>query len=72
MNTKHQCTKCDIDYPTADKLRSHRTYMRNKGDVMGHEAKTSQSMATPSVAGSFFGTKDTNMEDLVFDIPNTK
>jgi hypothetical protein len=34
--------------------------------------KVSESMVTPSVAGSFLGIKDKKMEDVEFDIPNHK
>jgi hypothetical protein len=45
MNSKHYCIICSIDYVTADKLRSHRTYMRSKGKTEGHELKVGESIA---------------------------
>ena len=61
MNSQHYCATCNLGYPTADKLRSHRTYMRNKGDVIGHEAKTSPSkkgsIATASMGEERLGER---------------
>jgi hypothetical protein len=61
MNSKHYCATCGIDYLNAEKLRSHRTYMRIIGDVIGHEAKTSQSkkgsIATASIGGEKIGER---------------
>jgi len=37
---------------TADKLRSHRTYMRSKGKTEGHELKVGE-----SIAGSLKGSQ---------------
>ena len=51
MNNKHHCTKCNTYYETSKLLRNHRGYMRNVGQVEGHELKIGQSMATPSLVG---------------------
>ena len=57
MNSKHYCIACNTDYMTADKLRSHRTYMRNKGKIEGHELKVGESMVG-SVKGSQVDPKE--------------
>ena len=71
MNSKHYCITCTTDYGTADKLRSHRTYMRSKGETEGHEIKMGELIAG-STKGSQIGTKDTQLKDVdMFDLPNS-
>ena len=73
----HKCTCCGILFDTSTKKCQHEykkrlTQKKCQGKGSEKRFKTSESMATPSIAGSFFGTKDTTIEDLMFDIPNTK
>lgn len=72
-NGTHVCKCCQIEFQTAKEKCTHESNKRiqDKGHAK-KRFKTSESMATPSIDGSFFGTKDTNMNDLMFDIPNTK
>jgi hypothetical protein len=44
--------------------------MRKAGKDQRDKAKNSESLATPSVAGSLFGTQDTKMKDVEFDTPS--
>lgn len=46
--------------------------MRKAGNGPRNKITISESVATPSMTGSFFGTKDTKMGDVEFDMPNIK
>jgi hypothetical protein len=74
---EHKCICCGILFATSSKKCQHEykkrlTQKKCQGKREKKIFKTSESTSTPSIAGSSFGTNDTIMENLVFDIPNRK
>ena len=50
-NPETHCIHCNKPFNTRKDLTDHNAYMRRKGNTLGHETKTVQSMATPSLVG---------------------
>jgi hypothetical protein len=67
---EHKCIQCNKIYKDAKALKDHRYTERKAGRITGHEIKPGQSIATSSIAGSQFGTKDTKMKDVEFNVPD--
>lgn len=61
-----------MEYKSSQSRASHESKMRKLGKGPEKRFQISESVATQSAGGSFFGTKDTKMEDVEFDLPNNK